>query len=170
MGYGKFGLRLLGTKTLMIIVSLLIMPLMAVFPDNEIFQWLVGVIIILIFWLVMYADATNYGQSDVKRDNFYPVKGFLSGLIASIPDLILYAAVMALPNIEWMPYILYGWLAPYIKIVISYKPYMPAAAILLILVFPVLTGLSYLDGPRRRKKVLETIEKRKALQKELSKR
>ncbi|HHY81138.1 MAG TPA: hypothetical protein GX505_00430 [Clostridiales bacterium] len=170
MGYGKFGLKLLGTHILMNLVEFfLVFLLFSIFPDSQLYQWFIGIVFILIFWFVIYADSSYYGQNDLKRGTFSPAKGFISGLIAALPGLLLYV-IMILTKAGWLEVVLRTWLIPYIKLIVAFEKIMPEITILFILFFPLVSGFSYLDGIRRRKKVLEAIEKKESMRKQLSKR
>mgnify|MGYP000862248421 FL=1 len=168
MGYGKFGFKLMGTHALMTVIQLfLYFLLFSIFPDSELYQWLMGLFFILLFWVVVYADASYYGQNDLKRGNFKKTKGFLSGLIASIPGLALYIGALIYQPIEIA---LRSWLIPYVKLFVTFEDFMPYIAIVFLLMFPIVSGFSYLDGIRRREKVLKAIEKKEAMRNQLSKR
>ena len=168
MGYGKFGRKLLATHALMTVIQLfLYLLLFSIFPKNKIYQWAMGLFFIFLFWVVIYADASYYGQNDLKRGTFRKTKGFLSGLIASIPGILLYVGSLIYQPIEIA---LRCWLIPYVKLFVTFENVMPYIAIVFILMFPVVSGVSYLDGIRRRKKILESIQKKNAMRGELSKR
>ncbi|NLC44677.1 MAG: hypothetical protein GX783_10395 [Clostridiales bacterium] len=170
MGYGKFGLKLFGSHVLMSVVQFFLYFLIfGVFPDSELYQWIIGIMFIALFCLVIYADASHYGQNDLKRDRFSKSKGFIAGLIASIPGLILYILALALPSVWLFDVLLRAYLIPYIKLIITFQSSMPAVSIIFILFFPIVTGLSYLDGIRRRNKIKEAIAKKDAMRGELSK-
>lgn len=172
MGVIKFGLKILGTHVIMFIVQIALMPaLFGIWQDKELYQWLIGLLYIGVFWLIIYADVSYASQNDIKRGRYYPSKGFISGLIASIPDIILYLLAMAFVSQEpnYFEVALRVWLVPYIKIFTTFTDAMPAVAIAPILIFPILCGLSYLDGPRRRKKILDAIEKSESMRAEKSK-
>ena len=62
------------------------------------------------------------------------------------------------------------WLIPYIKFIVALEDYMPYIAIIFTLLLPIVSGLSYIDGIRRRNKILEAIEKKRAQKTELSKK
>ena len=170
MGYGKFGLKLFGSHVLMSVVQFFLYFLIfGVFPDSELYQWIIGIMFIALFWLVIYADASYYGQNDLKRDNFHKSKGFISGLIASIPGLVLYILALALPSAWIFEVLLRAYLIPYIKLIITFQSSMPAVSIVFMMFFPIVSGLSYLDGMRRRNKIQEAIAKKDAMRGELSK-
>jgi len=170
----KLGLKLLGTHAIMSIVQVLLMPaLFGIWQDKPIYQWLIGIIYICIFWLIVYADASYTSQNDLKRDRYFPYKGFIGGLIASIPALILYFVALIFPETQdgfnFFEVTLRVWLVPYIKIFTTFENLMPSIAIIPILLFPIGCGISYLDGPRRRKKILDAIDKSESMRTEKSK-
>jgi hypothetical protein len=170
MGYGKFGLKLLGSHVLMSIVQFFLYFLIfGVFPDSELYQWIIGIFFIALFWLIIYADASHYGQNDLKRGNFHKSKGFISGIVASIPGIVLYLLAITLPSVWIFEVVLRTYLIPYIKLIITFENSMPTISIIFILFFPLVTGFSYLDGIRRRKRIQEAIAKKDAMRGELSK-
>jgi hypothetical protein len=178
MGYGKFGLKLLGTHVLMTVIELfLYLLLFGIFPKSELYQWFIGLFFIGLFWLVIYADASSYGQNNLKRGNFHKSKGFVSGAIASVPGLVLYIVAAAyqasglnLKYLDLAEVALRLWLIPYVKLYVTFETQMPYIAVLFILMLPVVSGFSYLDGKRRREKDLKAIEAKEARRNQLSKR
>ncbi|HHT65772.1 MAG TPA: hypothetical protein GX017_06750 [Clostridiales bacterium] len=144
--------------------------LFGIFPDSQFYQWLIGLLNIIIFCVVIYADASSYGQNDLKRGTFRKSKGFLSGFIASIPGLILYILAVSMPSVAWFTVILRIWLIPFVKLIVTFEKYSPDILIVFLALFPLITGFSYLDGIRRREKVKKAIEKKEAMRVELSKR
>lgn len=178
MGYGKFGLKLLGTHVLMTVVELfLYFLLFGIFQDSELYQWFIGLLLVGLFWLVVYVDASTEGSSNLKRGNFHKSKGFISGLIASIPGLVLYIAAviyqssgLELKYLDLIEVAMRLWLIPYVKFFVTFESKMPYIAIIFILMLPIVSGFSYLDGKRRREKDLKAIEAKEAKRSELSKR
>ncbi len=176
MGITKLGLKLFGTHAIVTIVELAVMlPLLGIFEDSQIYQWFIGLVYIGIFWLMVYADMTSNGLEDCKKDQYAHYKGFVAGLIASIPAIVLY--IIALVNgpapgsedINWYSTILRAWLVPYTKIFLAFKHLMPQIAIIPIMILPLVSGFSYMNGPRKRKKILDAIERSDALRAEKSK-
>jgi len=169
-----FSLKLLGTHAILSIVQIALMPaLFGLWQEQPIYQWFMGIFYIAVFWLIIYADVSHTSQNDLKRDRYAPYKGFLNGMIASIPALVLYIIAMIYPSINdgvnYFAVALRIWLVPYIKIFTTFEDLMPAIAIFPILLFPIGCGLSYLDGPRRRKKILDAIDKSDSMRAEKSK-
>ncbi|MGI6571354.1 MAG: hypothetical protein ACOX27_09995 [Caldicoprobacterales bacterium] len=170
MGYFKFGLKLLGSHALMTAVqSFLFLLLFGIF-ESEWYQWIAGIFFIALFWFIIYADASHYGQNDLKRGTFRYSKGFLSGLVASVPALILYVLSLSFSSFDLFRVTLRIWLIPYIKLMVAFENYMPAITIVFILLFPLVTGFSYIDGIRRRNKIMEKIREKESMRAELSKR
>ncbi len=168
MGNVKFALKLFGTHALMTVVQFfLYLILFSIFVENQIYQWFMGIFFIFLFWVVLYADVSYAGQNDIKRGVYNPAKGFISGLYTAIPGILLYiGSLIYLP----ITILLRLWQIPYMKVFISFEEAMPHLALVAVLLFPIGTGLSYLDGPRRRNKILKSIEKSDALRAEKSKR
>ncbi|NLN41644.1 MAG: hypothetical protein GX160_06635 [Clostridiales bacterium] len=171
MGVGKLSLKLIGTHAIISIVEFFLMiPLMGLWQDNEIYQWIVGLLLIFILWFIIYSDIVYISQKDIKRDLFWKPKGFLIGLLASIPALILYIlAIIIEAKIDYSEIALRIWLAPYTKFFMTFKDKMPYIAIIPIIILPILSGLSYLDGPRRRNRILDAIKESDAKRAEKSK-
>lgn len=171
MGVGKLSLKLIGTHAIISIVEFFLMiPLMGLWKDNEIYQWLVGLLLMFILWFIIYSDISYVGQNELKRDLFWKPKGFIIGLIASIPALILYIlAIIIEAKVNYAEIVLRICLAPYTKLFITFQDKMPYIAIIPIAILPILSGLSYLDGQRRRKKILDVIKESDAQRAEKSK-
>lgn len=174
MGLIRQGLKLLGTHAVMSLVQLIFMPaLFGILEKNQVYQWLVGLVYIAIFWLIIYADMSNKGLDDAKKDVFAPYKGFIAGLIASIPSVILYLLAISMKpsagSVNWFSTVLRIWLVPYTKIFVTFEKMMPDIAIIPIALLPLLSGISYIDGLRKRKKILEAIENAEAMRAEKSK-
>ncbi len=173
MGLIRQSLKLLGTHAIMSVAQFIFMPSLMGLFENEIYQWIVGLLFIAIFWLIIYADMSSKGLDDTKKDAFAPYKGFIIGLIASIPSTILYllATIMksSTSNVNWFSIALRIWLVPYIKIFTTFEEMMPDITIIPIALFPILTGVSYIDGRRKRSKILKAIERAEATRAEKSK-
>ena len=171
MGTIKLGIKLVGTHAIISIVEFfLLIPLTGIWENNQIFQWIIGLLQIFILWFIVYADVSNTGQNELKRDTFRKPKGFFIGLVASIPALILLLLSISIwiePNYAQVA--LRFWLTPYSKVFISFEKYMPYLAIVPIVLLPIITGLSYLDGIRKRNKILDTINQAKDKRAEKSK-
>ncbi|MBT9151590.1 MAG: hypothetical protein DDT40_01786 [candidate division WS2 bacterium] len=169
-----FALKLLGTHAIMSLVQFLFMPaFFGLWQDNVIYQWAVGILYIAIFWLVVYADASSRGSEDFKKGDFTRRKGAVSGATASIPALLLYisALIYGYPSetVNWFITILRVWLVPYTMLFTSFEHMILWTIPAIILVFPVVTGLSYMDGERRRKGIIAIIDRAKSLKIEKSK-
>jgi heme/copper-type cytochrome/quinol oxidase subunit 2 len=147
--------------------------LFGIFEKNQIYQWFIGLVYIAVFWLIVYADMSSKGLDDSKKDSYAHYKGFIIGLFASIPGIILYVlAVTVQPatnSINWFSTALRVWLVPYTKIFITFEKFMPDIAIIPVLLFPLVSGISYIDGIRKRKKILKAIEKSDTLKAQKSK-
>lgn len=167
----KTGLKLIATHAIIAIVEFfLLIPLLGIWENSKIYQWSVGFLFIAIYWFILYADISYTGQNDVKRGRFNKVNGFLIGLVATIPSVIfLVLSFIIKSDINWMEIILRVWLSPYTKLFVHFEQAMPLFSIIVILLLPIVTGISYLDGPRRRKKITDAIEKSDALRHEKSK-
>lgn len=170
VGIGKLGLKLIGTHAIMSIIEFFLMvPLIGLW-DNQIYQWAVGIILMFFFWIIIYSDINYTSQNELKRELFWKPKGFCIGLIASIPALALYIATFFIKgDFNYAEIALRIWLAPYTRIFVSFENFMPHMALIPIILLPLISGLSYLDGPRKRKKILDAIDNSDAKRAEKSK-
>jgi hypothetical protein len=171
MGTVKLGIKLVGTHAIISILEFfLLVPLTGLWENNQLYQWIIGLLQIFIFGFIIYADISNASQNELKRDTFWKPKGFFIGLVATTPALILFLLTMLIktqPN--YAEIILRFWLVPYSKILVTYEKHMPYLAIGPIILLPIITGLSYLDGIRKRNKILNTIKQSNAKRTEKSK-
>ena len=161
----KLFLKLLGTHAIMSVVEFVLMlPLFGILQDNQIYQWFIGILFIGVFWLVVYADMSSNGLEDSKRGKYKSSKGFIAGLLCTIPGIILYiGALLYIPGankINWFDFALRIWLVPYIQIFNSLKDSMPHPALIVNMLLPIVTGFSYIDGLRKHRQVLDAIEGR----------
>jgi len=169
-----FGLKLLGIHAIMSLVQFLLMPaFFGIFQGNEIYQWFVGLLFIAIFWLIIYADASSTGSEHSKKGIYAHYKGFLAGATASLPAIVVYLAglIYGHPSdtINWFITILRIWLVPYTKVFSSLEHMILLLIPAVILIFPLISGFSYMDGPRKRKKVLDIIARVNSTKAEKSK-
>lgn len=140
--------------------------LSGIFRDNAIFQWAVFAFLVTLFWLMIYLEASKIGETDLKRGAYRSLKGFISGLYATIPALVLYIAVLTYSPLKFLLHI---WLSPYIRLFNTFEQGMPHLAMLAAMALPLVSGISYMDGIRRRNKLLKTIEEKESMRNELSK-
>ncbi len=180
MWFIKRGLRLTGTHAVLSVVLFIFFPsLFSIFENNQIYQWFIGVVYMAVFWFIIYIDMSARGLDDCKKGIYNVYNGFITGLIASIPAIVLYVLAMTYqpaPNqVNWFSTALRVWLIPYTKIFITFdnsatmKHLMPGIAIIPIILFVLGSGISYIDGFRRRKKILDIIGQSNALKAEKSK-
>lgn len=167
-------IKLMLTHLIMSVIQFLFMPaFFGLWQDNIAFQIFVGLFYIGIFWFIIYADASGRGMEDYRREEFRASNGFFSGAVASIPAILLYiVAFIPFGLGEWeniLRAILRIWLVPYTIVFIRFENYLNYIFPIVILIFPILTGLSYLDGERKRKTILAMVEKAKATKSEKSK-
>lgn len=168
MGLKKFVLKLLATHATMSVLELFMYILLsAIFQKNEIYQWFVFTFLVALFWFMIYNDSSSVGQNHLKREIYHPLKGFVAGLIATIPAFIIYIAALIYSPLRFLFHI---WLSPYIRLFVKYGESMPNIALAVALCLPLVSGFSYMDGIRKRNKVLKAIEQKKAMRGELSKR
>src|SRR5690554_4601605 len=140
--------------------------LSGIFRDNTIFQWTVFVFLVALFWFMIYLEASKIGENNLKRGSFKRTRGFIVGLYATIPALVLYIAALIYRPLKFLLHI---WLSPYIRLFNTFEQYMPHVAMITALLLPIVSGISYIDGVRRRKKLLKTIKEKESMRDELSK-
>ncbi|NLO81817.1 MAG: hypothetical protein GX094_01985 [Clostridiales bacterium] len=180
MRFVKSGLQLIGTHAVMSIIQFVLMPsLFSILENNQIYQWFIGLLYIAIFWFIIYVDMSGKGLDDCRRGNYAMYNGFITGLVASVPPVLLYILAMTYspgPNqVNWFTTALRVWLIPYTKIFVTFdsssslRHLMPDIAIIPIVLFVLGAGISYIDGSRKRKKILDIIDKSDALRAEKSK-
>lgn len=163
----KFLKAILGTHATMSFVELFMYVLLSgIFRDNTIFQWTVFVFLVALYWFMIYLEASKIGENNLKRGSFKRTRGFIVGLYATIPALILYIAALIYRPLKFLLHI---WLSPYIRLFVSFEDAMPHLAILTALLLPIVTGVSYIDGIRRRNKLLKAIEEKRSKKEDLSK-
>lgn len=173
MGLKKFALRLLATHATMSVLELFMYILLSsIFTKEDnmyhrIYQWGIFAFLVLLFWYMIYHDSSNIGQNHLKREIYHPAKGFVAGLIATIPAFVIYIAALIYDPLRFLFHL---WLSPYIRLFVKYSDLMPHLALVAALCYPLVSGLSYMDGVRKRNKVLKAIEQRNAMRSELSKR
>lgn len=185
----KFSLRLFLTHMVLTLVTFAFMPVL-VSIKNVIIQWMIAGIFIGLFWLAVWADSAMRGEKDsfwseseekrrqkrgsVDSENidrslgYFPSKGFIAGLIASIPGMILsLTAILAYGNVKIytvINVIIRIWLSPYIHLFGQFPKTLPYLFLILVLIFPIFSGLGYLHGPARRQKIKDAINKSKVKQ------
>jgi|GEM_PF-638042 len=180
MSTARLSLRLLGTHVIIAIMFVFAWPLMELFQKNEFLQWLICIFFIGAYALAMYSDLSNIGLKDVKRNTYVPYKGFAAGLMVSTVTVVLVILALAFKLkqgdgqdlISWSKVpevILRIWLSPYVKVFRAFPDLMPALGLIDVIVFPLITGISYLFGPYQYKKVVDVIKKNNALREEKSK-
>src|SRR5690606_18362948 len=132
-----------------------------------------GILFIAIFWFMIYADMSNNGLQDAKSEKYKPHKGFIAGLLCTIPGIILYVAAILYGQdankINWFDVTLRIWLSPYIKIFNSLESSMPHPALVVNLFLPIVAGISYMDGLRKRQKIRDAIDEVDKKKEEISK-
>jgi len=162
-----FALKLLGTHAIISLVQFLFMPaFFGLWQDNVIYQWTVGILYIALFWLVIYADTSSRGSEDYKKEVFVYSKGFIAGATASIPIILLYilGLISGYPSdtVNWFITVLRVWLVPYTLLFTSFEYVILWTIPFTILIFPIVSGLSYLDGKRKRKGIIAIIDRAKS--------
>ncbi|NMA96395.1 MAG: hypothetical protein GX974_10180 [Clostridiales bacterium] len=171
MKLSKITLKLLSTNAIMSLVQFVLMlPLLGILEDNWIYQWAIGLLFVAIFWFIVYVEMSENGLEDTKLDSYYPFRGFIAGLFCSIPGVLLYVLTLIFPaDPNWFNIAMRIWLSQYIKIFNSFESYMPHLGLITSLLLPIVSGISYMDGPRKRQKVLNAIRKADEMKHEKSK-
>jgi len=168
LGLKKFVLKLLATHATMSVLELFMYILLSsIFQKNMVYQWIVFAFLVALFWFMIYHDSSNFGQNHLKRGMYHPAKGFIAGLIVTIPAFVIYIAALIFDPLRLLFHL---WLSPYIRLFVEYSDLMPHLGLITAICFPIISGFSYMDGIRKRNKVLKAIERKNAMRNELSKR
>lgn len=160
-------LKLLAVHGIMTLVQFLLMPVFfGILTENDIYQWTVGLLYIALFWLMIYVDVSYTGSQHDKQGTYLKQNGFVAGLLASLPAILIYFAgviyFFQTNEFNWFFTALRIWLVPYTKVIVTFEQNIMIVLPVIILIFPLVTGISYLDGPRKRKKLLDIIAKSEA--------
>ena len=95
MGTVKLGIKLVGTHAIISILEFfLLVPLTGLWENNQLYQWIIGLLQIFIFGFIIYADISNASQNELKRTLFGNqrfFRKFVSNHTCSYPLFIDYA-------------------------------------------------------------------------------
>lgn len=176
-----FSLRLMLLNFISIIVTLLLSMW-----NNTIYQWVVTALVTFLLWIFVWMDAVNIGQKDTQKDKIAKRKkveggvapegkeepayhkwfGFAAGLLAQVPALIALIAACFMNN-QSVPYniilpILRAWYFTYSQIMVTFEGAIPYLLFLFPVLFALVAGLGYINGPAQQKRMETIIERNKA--------
>jgi hypothetical protein len=173
-----FSLRLL---LLIIVADVLAAILMGI--ENVAVQWGIDILLTLSLWVFVWMDAVSYGQKDFKKDKliknrveetgckpegeegrmFKPWFGFVAGLIAQIPAFLLMLGIIFTNDsvrVILTP-LLNLWNLSNIHILLSVSGFLVFAYVVPPILFAVVSGLGYMNGPAQQKRLEIIIERNK---------
>jgi hypothetical protein len=176
-----FSLRLMLLNFISIIINLLLSMW-----SNTIYQWIITALVTFLLWLFVWMDAINIGQKDTQKDKIAKRKmaeegqaaegkvepvylkwfGFAGGILAQAPALILLiiACFLDRQTVLYNVFLpaLRAWYFSYSQILVSFEGALPYLLFLFPVLFAVVAGLGYLNGPAQQKKMETIIERNKA--------
>lgn len=159
----KFGLKLMGIHTILSFMEAFLMVSLMLIWDNKIYHWVIGIIYIIAFWVIIYSNASKHGLSDARNKSLHPIKGFVAGAVASLPGFSFMICSLLFqstaPVFKWLLQVF--WLSPYRIIFDHFEPFSLYPALILLIFFVVLSGLSYMDGLRKWKNLIKIMERKK---------
>lgn len=134
-GIFKFSFKLFGLMVAACVVSFISMMLVLSVDIGFIYKVLIGFLFIAFTLILAWNNASERGINDTKNSIYNPVKGFLAGIIAMIPALILIAVYMNLSFHGWegenqlrvdgiymLLYLIFLPYAPLLSVFVSYNP------------------------------------------------
>jgi hypothetical protein len=173
-----FSLRLLLLDVVAVIVVAIFIGI-----SNDIVQICIDALFAFVLWYFVWRDALSAGLKDAQKDKivakrveaesyvpqgdegkmFKPWFGFMTGLVSQVPTLIL-VVILAVINPDST---LYGILRPvtlfwnynYLYIEASMPALFPYFYVIPSLLFCLVSGLAYLNGPREMKRIETIIER-----------
>lgn len=175
-----FSLRLMLLNFISIFVTLILS-----LWDNTVYQWAISAFVTFLLWLFVWMDAVNIGQKDVQKDKIARRKladegkepaesdltykkwfGFAAGLLAQVPAVILLAAACFMGDQSklygiFMP-IVRAWYFTYAQLMVAFEAAMPYLAFVFPVIFAVVSGLAYLNGPNQQRRLETIIERNKS--------
>lgn len=171
------------------IVSIVISWLLLFVIDNDVFQWAMTGFLTFVLWIFVWVDSSNIGQKDVQKDKITQRKteqdscapgvgegrefkkwfGFAAGMTAQIFGYAL-AALLAFgfslliqqPWSSALPIGLKIWNMTYLQAFATFENLAVYLFILCPVLFSIVTGLGYLNGPAQQRRLETIIERNKA--------
>jgi hypothetical protein len=173
-----FSLRLM----MLNFVSIFIMLLLSMWQNN-IYQWAITIFLTFVLMYFVWRDSETAGQKDIHNDKIIKKRvadgytpsgyegrafkkwfGFAAGLLAQVPAAVLLIIACVSPALNGIVLpIAKLWYFSYISIITI----IPAAAVpyfmfLFVVLFSLIAGLAYLNGPSVDRKIEIIIERNKA--------
>lgn len=143
--------------------------------DNEIYRWIVNGIFTVVLFAFVWADASSTGQKDVQKDKIINRKvteegyvpkgsegksfvkwfGFAAGILAQVPVMLL--IIVALFFKDDVNIILIAlaraWFMSYSQLVKSLESLVPYILFVFPVIFALVAGFGYLNGPAQQKRL-----------------
>ena len=117
------------------VVSFISMMLVLSVDIGFIYKVLIGLLFIAFILILAWNNASERGMNDTKNGIYHPVKGFLAGMIAMLPAIILIIVYMAVSFRGWegnsqvlsdglyvLLYMLFLAYSPLLSVFVSYNP------------------------------------------------
>lgn len=175
-----FALRLLLLNVIAGILALIFANI-----DNTVVQFCIEGVVALLLWAFVWSDASNKGYEHVRTDRnnlkaveagkpeaeaaslkktYIPWFGFAAGAIAQIPVLALIVAYLMAGSTESLLYPILNMANIHFAIFAQQvlMPIYPFFYLLTALLFIVIAGLGYLNGPAKQRRLETIIERNKA--------
>lgn len=140
----RLSVKLFTMQILMTLILLFVSMLFySIYPGNKLYHWIIGVAYILVYWYVIYKYTSILGKDDAMKGRFAFFNGFSAGFIATLPVLIffIFTELLSLP----FTYVRL-WLFPYDMVLQTFGNTRHYLAVVVALIFPVATGISYPFG------------------------
>lgn len=123
---------------------------------NTAAEFIAGILSAGLYLFVMGLGAQGAGFSDRDRV-FY--NGFAAGVIASIPAAILVVMLtVSKGDVSWIKVVHRIWMSPYIEIYSLYEKHYVALAYATLPLMPIVTGIAYIRGIRKKDQVIAKLK------------
>lgn len=176
-----FALKILGMYGAVVLINVLVfLSLSSMFNSNSVWQWFLTSFVTIMVYLLIWLTCASRGKGDVDIDalnkkrleinpnavfssQYVPYNGFLAGLIAMIPALIL-IIIKAITNngiVDIILRLVFSMQSKPIELWGS-SPLAPLMYLFLAALFILVCGLAYMTGPNQKAKILTIIKRNEA--------
>ena len=100
-GLFQFSFKLFLLMIAACVVSFISMMLVLSVDIGFIYKVLIGFLFIAFILILAWNNASERGANDTKNGIYYPVKGFIAGMIAMLPAIVLILFYMAVSFHGW---------------------------------------------------------------------
>ena len=134
-GLFQFSFKLFLLMIAACVVSFISMMLVLSVDIGFIYKVLIGFLFIAFILILAWNNASERGANDTKNGIYYPVKGFIAGMIAMLPAIVLILFYMAVSYHGWegnsqvladglyvLLYMLFLAYSPLLSVFVSYNP------------------------------------------------